>query len=323
MKPLIELERLSIGYDTPEGQVSAVKDVSLSINPREIYALVGESGCGKSTLAASVMRLVAPPGRVTGGRVLFDGVDLTKLTDQEIVRYRGKRIGMIFQNPLDSFNPVLSIGSQISEAIMIDRVPRENALKLTVDILSDMQIADAAQRARSFPFELSGGMRQRAMIGMMISRNPELIIADEPTTALDVTIQAQILQLLVALKESHDVSVLLITHNFGVVAEIADRIGVMYAGALVEEGDVFSLFEAPRHPYTAMLISALPTIRKTQGRLTVIPGNVGRLIDPPGGCRFADRCPYAMDVCRDTPAPWTEENGHRWACHLEGGIPRG
>jgi oligopeptide/dipeptide ABC transporter ATP-binding protein len=323
MKPLIELDRLSIGYDTPDGRVSAVKDVSLSIHPREIYALVGESGCGKSTLAASIMRLVAPPGRVTGGRVLFDGVDLTELTDQEIVRYRGKRIGMIFQNPLDSFNPVLSIGSQISEAIMIDRVPRENALKLTVDILSDMQIADAAQRARAFPFELSGGMRQRAMIGMMISRNPELIIADEPTTALDVTIQAQILQLLTSLKERHDVSVLLITHNFGVVAEIADRIGVMYAGTLVEEGDVFSLFEAPRHPYTAMLISALPTIRKTQGRLTVIPGNVGRLIDPPAGCRFAGRCPYAMDVCRDQPAPWRAEGGHRWACHLEGGMPRG
>ncbi len=323
MSNLIDIQNVSIGYKTDEGEVSAVSDVSLSIAPREIYALVGESGCGKSTLASSIMRLLAAPGKLTGGKILFEGKDLTALSDNEMVAYRGKEIGMIFQNPLDSLNPVLRIGNQISEAIMLDRVPKEEALKLTDSILSNMQIADASKRAQNYPFELSGGMRQRAMIGMMISRNPKLIIADEPTTALDVTIQAQILELLKKLKEQHNVSVLLITHNFGVVAEIADRIGVMYAGTLVEEGDVFSLFESPKHPYTAMLLKALPTIRKHQGRLQVIPGNVERLIDPPKGCRFANRCPYAMDKCVDVPAPWQYEGEHRWACHLEGGIARG
>jgi oligopeptide/dipeptide ABC transporter ATP-binding protein len=222
-------------------------------------------------------------------------------------------------NPLDSLDPVICVGNQISEAIMLDHIPREDALRKAVDIMNDTQIADSEQRAQNFPFELSGGMRQRIMIGMMISRNPKLIIADEPTTALDVTIQAQILDLLTDLKEKQDVSVLLITHNFGVVAEVADRIGVMYAGTLVEEGDVFTLFENPKHPYTRMLIKALPTIRKHEGRLAVIPGTVGGLIDPKKGCRFANRCPYATEKCVEEPALWHTEGDHRWACHLEGG----
>ena len=319
MSSLLSIEHLSIGYRTDAGEVSAVSDVSLQIAPHEIYALVGESGCGKSTLASSVMRLVASPGRVTGGSIHFDGRDLTALSDAEMVQVRGREIGMIFQNPLDSLDPVLRVGNQISEAIMLDHIPREQALRTAVDIMSETQIADPDKRAKNFPFELSGGMRQRIMIGMMISRSPKLIIADEPTTALDVTIQAQILDLLTELKEKQDVSVLLITHNFGVVAEVADRIGVMYAGTLVEEGDVFTLFERPRHPYTRMLIRALPTIRKHEGRLAVIPGTVGGLINPKKGCRFANRCPYAKDICADVPAPWHSEGDHRWACHLEGG----
>ncbi len=322
MSELLSIENLSIGYKTDAGEVLAVSDVSLKIAPSEIYALVGESGCGKSTLASSIMRLVAAPGRVTGGRILFEGKDLTKMSDEEITHIRGKEIGMIFQNPLDSLDPVLRVGNQISEAIMLDHVPRERAIEMAINIMNDTQIADSDQRAQNFPFELSGGMRQRIMIGMMISRNPKLIIADEPTTALDVTIQAQILELLLQLKEKQNVSVLLITHNFGVVAEVADRIGVMYAGRLVEEGDVFTLFENPKHPYTQMLIRALPTIRKHEGRLAVIPGTVGDLTHPPKGCRFSNRCPFAKDRCADVPAPWHEEGGHRWACHLEGGEAR-
>ena len=319
MSELLSIENLSIGYDTDAGEVLAVSDVSLKIEPRQIYALVGESGCGKSTLASSIMRLVASPGKITSGRILFDGKDLTQMSDEEITQLRGKEIGMIFQNPLDSLDPVLRVGNQISEAIMLDHVPREQALQMAINIMNNTQIADSDQRAQNFPFELSGGMRQRVMIGMMISRNPKLIIADEPTTALDVTIQAQILELLLELKEKQDVSVLLITHNFGVVAEVADRIGVMYAGRLVEEGDVFTLFENPQHPYTRMLIQALPTIRKHEGRLAMIPGTVGDLTHPPKGCRFSNRCPFALAKCADTPAPWHVEGDHRWACHLEGG----
>ena len=319
MSSLLSIEHLSIGYKTDAGEVSAVSDVSLNIAPREIYALVGESGCGKSTLASSIMRLVAAPGKVTGGKIMFDGENLTEVSNARMTEIRGKEIGMIFQNPLDSLDPVLRVGSQISEAIMLDHISREEAMKHAVAIMNETQIADSEQRAQNFPFELSGGMRQRIMIGMMISRNPKLIIADEPTTALDVTIQAQILELLTDLKEKQDVSVLLITHNFGVVAEVADRIGVMYAGTLVEEGDVFTLFENPKHPYTKMLIKALPTIRKHEGRLAVIPGTVGGLINPKKGCRFANRCPYATEKCAEEPAPWHNEGDHRWACHLEGG----
>jgi len=321
--PLVQIDGVSIGYHTDEGMVSAVSDVSLSIGKREIFALVGESGCGKSTLASSIMQLIPPPGKQTGGSIHFDGANLSALSEQEIVKFRGREIGMIFQNPLDSLNPVLRVGTQIGEAIMLDRIPREKALEITTAILSDMQIPDAQQRTRNFPFELSGGMRQRVMIGMMISRNPKLIIADEPTTALDVTVQAQILELLKSLRDRQGVSVLLITHNFGVVAEVADRVGVMYAGMLVEEGDVFSIFENPRHPYTQMLIRALPTIRKHEGRLQVIPGSVGGLVDPGPGCRFYNRCPRASQVCEHSPAPWREDGTHRWACHIKGGAGDG
>jgi len=316
---MVQLKDVSIGYESAEGTVSAVNGVSFSIGKREIFALVGESGCGKSTLASSIMQLIPPPGKMTGGSIHLEDVELTALSEQEMVKYRGHDIGMIFQNPLDSLNPVLRAGTQIGEAIMLDKVPREKALEITNAILNDMQIPDPEQRSRNFPFELSGGMRQRIMIGMMISRNPKLIIADEPTTALDVTIQAQILELLKGLRDQQGVSVLLITHNFGVVAELADRVGIMYAGMLVEEGDVFSIFEKPRHPYTQMLIRALPTIRKHEGRLEVIPGSVELFVNSGPCCRFSTRCPKAGEKCKSESAPWHGSKEHRWACH-NGGL---
>ncbi len=315
-KTLLSVENLSISFATSAGRVTAVDDLSFSIQEGEIFALVGESGCGKSTTAAGLMRLIPEPGRITGGTVVFDGEDIMQRTDHEMTEIRGKKIGMIFQNPLDSLNPVYTVGSQIQEAIVLDRIPRDEAMKKVISIFQDVKISDAPQRVKSFPHELSGGMRQRVMIGMMLSRNPQLLIADEPTTALDVTIQAQILDLCKELKSKYQTSILIITHDFGIVAEIADRVGVMYAGKMVEVGDVFRIFEKPVHPYTRLLMRALPQISKKEGRLETIPGTVPNLVDPPSGCRFHTRCPHADALCAESPPPLVAvENDHFVACH--------
>jgi len=316
--PLLSVKDLVIKFNTASGIVNAVEKVSFDVKKGEIFALVGESGCGKSTTALGIMRLIPNPGKICEGEIIFDGNDLLQLKEQEMPKIRGKEIGMIFQNPLDSLNPVYSVGNQIAEALVLDNITRQDAWKRVINIFNDVKIPDPVKRSKSFPHELSGGMRQRVMIAMMLARYPKLLIADEPTTALDVTIQAQILELIKDLRKNYDTSILIITHDFGIVAEIADRVGVMYAGKMVEIGDVFELFENPAHPYTELLMRALPKITKKEGRLETIPGSVPNLISPPEGCRFNPRCPYVTDICkRVQPEIRQIKEGHFFACHRE------
>ncbi len=315
---LLTVRDLKIEFATGAGRFAAVDGVSFEVREGEIFALVGESGCGKSTTALGLMRLIGEPGRIGGGEIHFGGRDILKLSEAEMPAIRGKEIGMIFQNPLDSLNPVYSAGAQVAEAVVLNQIPRAEAWKKVVSVLSDVQIADAPQRAESYPHELSGGMRQRVMIGMMLACRPKLLIADEPTTALDVTIQAQILELIKELKRKYNTAVLIITHDFGIVAEIADRVGVMYAGKIVEVGDVYRVFEQPRHPYTRALLRALPRITKREGRLETIPGTVPNLVTPPSGCRFHPRCPVAREICpQSEPGLRDTGDGHLFACHRE------
>jgi oligopeptide/dipeptide ABC transporter ATP-binding protein len=317
MSALLDVKNLSIDFTTSNGTVKAIDNINFKIKEKEIFALVGESGSGKSTIAFSLMRLLASNGKVTSGSIDFKGKDVLKMTKKEMFDFRGKEIGMIFQNPLDSLNPVMTVGKQVLESIMLDGISKEDAWKEVINIFEDVRIPDAKERIKSYPFELSGGMRQRAMISMMISRKPLLLIADEPTTALDVTIQAQILKIIKKLKNEFNTSVLLITHDFGVVAETADKVGVMYAGNLVEMGSLSDIFKETLHPYTKLLMKALPTISKKEGRLTTIPGMVPNLIDPPTGCRFENRCPYAMKICANTiPILKEYSDEHYCACHL-------
>ncbi|MCR4711183.1 MAG: ABC transporter ATP-binding protein [Clostridia bacterium] len=320
---ILKIRDLAIEFNVPAGIVKAVDGVSFDIKKGEVFALVGESGCGKSTTAMGIMRLIKEPGRISAGSVDFDGTDLVQLSEDEITKIRGKEIGMIFQNPLDSLNPVYTVGYQISEGLIVDKVPKAEAWRLAADVLHDVQIPDVNERLKSFPHEISGGMRQRVMIGMMLCRNPKLLIADEPTTALDVTIQAGIIELMNELRREYGSAILLITHDFGIVADIADRVGVMYAGRLIEVGDVFEIFDHPRHPYTSLLMKALPTITKEEGRLETIPGSVPNLVDLPPGCNFADRCPYAEENCRRVKPELKEvAAGHFCACLREEGDPR-
>ena len=316
-KDLVSINNLSVRFNTSAGIVSAVEKVNFSIRKKEIFALVGESGCGKSTTAYALMRLISEPGEITGGNIIFQDQDLLSLSRKEMFNIRGKKISMIFQNPLDSLNPVIRIRSQVSEAIVLDKISKKEAWEKAVEIIKEVKIPDPDERANSYPFELSGGMRQRVMIGMMISRKPKLLIADEPTTALDVTIQAQILEIIKDLKEEIGTSILLITHDFGIVAEIADRIAVMYAGKIVEIGDVFQIFEKPYHPYTQLLMGSLPRVNKKEGRLKIIFGSVPNLINPPKGCRFHERCPYSKKECHEIEPKMVEiEKGHLCACIL-------
>ncbi|HZK61991.1 MAG TPA: ABC transporter ATP-binding protein [Anaerovoracaceae bacterium] len=317
MRTLLDVKNLSIDYKTSKGIVNAIKDVTFTIREKEIFALVGESGCGKSTIAFALMRLLSKNGSIANGSIVFNGKEVIRMTEKEMADFRGKEIGMIFQNPMDSLNPVMTVGKQVLESILIDKIPKQVAWEKVIKIFEDVRIPDARERIKSYPFELSGGMRQRAMISMMISRKPTLLIADEPTTALDVTIQAQILKVIKRLKDEFKTSVLLITHDFGVVAETADRIGVMYAGNLVEMGSLEDIFNRASHPYTKLLMKALPTISKKEGRLVTIPGMVPNLINLPEGCRFSNRCPNKMDIC-STATPRLKEytDGHYCACHL-------
>ena len=314
---LLRLEHLSIDYKVKGGYLSAVNDVNLSVNRGEILAVVGESGCGKSTIAHSIMNLLPGGNEEVEGKILFKGEDLRKYSRKQMEAIRGKDIGMIFQNPLDSLNPVYKTGKQVEEAILLDGIDRVQAWNKVLELYRDVKMPDAEVRANSFPHELSGGMRQRVMIAMMLSRNPELLIADEPTTALDVTIEAQILEIIKDLKKTYDTAIMLITHNFGLVAEVADKIAVMYAGEVIEYGDVFEIFEKPLHPYTTLLMKALPRKTKHEGRLQTIDGNVPRILDKKPGCRFANRCPYAMEKCKDnTPPEVFVSEEHKCRCFL-------
>ena len=314
---LLTLENLSIQYKVKDGYLSAVNGISCTINKGEVFAIVGESGCGKSTVAHSIMKLLPGNNAEVSGKIDFKGKNLLDFNEEEIEKIRGKEIGMIFQNPLDSLNPVYTVGAQVAEAIELDHVSREDAWKKVIELFKSVKMPDAEERAHSFPHELSGGMRQRVMIAMMISRNPDLLIADEPTTALDVTIEAQILEIMRELKEKNNTAIMLITHNFGLVAEIADRIGIMYAGEMVEIGDVYEIFENPKHPYTKLLMQALPRKTKAESRLKTISGSVPRITEIKNECRFSNRCPYAEEICHTQVPPVVQvADDHMCLCHL-------
>lgn len=319
---LIDIKDLCVEFQSPSGTVHAVDNVSFDIKKGEVFAVVGESGCGKSTTAMGIMQLIKQPGKIAGGEINFDGRDLLKLSADEMTEVRGKQIGIIFQNPLDSLNPVYTVGYQMTEGLLVDKMEKKEAYKLACDMLRDVKISDVEERMKTYPHEISGGMRQRVMIGMMLCRNPKLLIADEPTTALDVTIQASIIELMNELRRKYDSSILIITHDFGIVADIADRVGVMYAGNLIEVGEVFEIFDNPKHPYTRLLMKALPTITKDEGRLETIRGNVPNLAEVKPGCKFADRCPYAKGICyKEKPELKEISEGHLCACLLaEGGL---
>ncbi|MBI3081226.1 MAG: ABC transporter ATP-binding protein [candidate division NC10 bacterium] len=300
---LLSVENLQTYFFTDAGVLRAVDGVSLRIAQGETLGVVGESGCGKTVTALSILRLVPdPPGRIVGGRVTFEGTELLGLDPERMRKMRGSAISMIFQEPMTSLNPVFTVGDQIAEGVRLhQKLSRRAAWDRAVEMLRLVQIPDPDRRAREYPHQLSGGMRQRVMIAMALSCGPRLLIADEPTTALDVTIQAQILELLVRLKEELGMAVMLITHDLGVIADTAQRVVVMYAGRVVEEAPVRDLFANPRHPYTQGLLASIPTLEKGVGgrkRLQAIPGLVPSLLDLPPGCRFSDRCPLAVPECR-------------------------
>ena len=293
---LLDVRGLRTSFFTRDGSVRAVDGIDFHVDRGEIMGLVGESGCGKSVTSLSIMRLIAAPGRIEAGEVVFDGQDLLKLKSDEMRKIRGNRISMIFQQPQSSLNPVWNVGAQIGEVLELHRnMTRRAARGRSIELLQIVGIPDPERRARSFPHEMSGGMRQRVMIAMALACEPELLIADEPTTALDVTIQAQILDLMRNLREETGTAIILITHDLGVVAEMCDRVAVMYAGEIVEQTDTVSLFRDPLHPYTHGLIASIPVVGDVRNELAVIPGNVPNLIDLPKGCRFAPRCRTRID----------------------------
>jgi len=316
MAPLLSVEGLQTHFETGQGVLRAVDGVSFSIERGEVLGLVGESGCGKSVTSLSIMRLVPPPGRVAAGRVLFEGEDLLAKDAEAMRRVRGARIAMVFQEPMTSLNPVFSIGDQIASAILAHSgAGRREAWQRTVEMLDLVQIPSPRQRARDFPHQLSGGLRQRAMIAMALGSGPALLIADEPTTALDVTIQAQILDLLRRLQAERGMAVLLITHDLGVVAELCHRVAVIYGGRIVEMAPVTSLFARPLHPYTRGLLQCLPHPSRFGQPLASIEGVPPDLRQRSTGCRFAPRCSYAVAACRrDEPTLEEREPGHFVAC---------
>ena len=318
MDPLLEVRHLRTHFFSRAGVVRAVDDVSFSLRRGEILGLVGESGCGKSVSSLSLMRLVDQPGRIVSGEIYFEGRDLLALSKEEMRRLRGSRLAMIFQEPMSSMNPVFTIGSQIAEAILVhERVSRGAARERVLRLMRLVGIPDPERRFSQFPHQFSGGMLQRMMVAMALACNPSLLIADEPVTALDVTIQAQILDLIKELRDQTGASILLITHDMGVVAETCDRVAVMYLGKIVETGSLASLFEAPKHPYTVGLFASIPRLEETVEWLHPIPGTVPSPMNLPAGCRFCNRCPHAMPICAEAEPPMLEvAPGHHAACFL-------
>ena len=320
---LLEIRGLKTHFKTDDGWVHAVDGVDLSVDSSETVCLVGESGSGKSVTAMSILKLVPmPPGRIVAGQVLWDGRDLVPLPPAEMQRLRGREIGVVFQEPMTALNPVYTVGEQICEGLRLhEGLSRAAALERATELLALVHISQPSRRVHDYPHQFSGGMRQRVMIAMALACKPRLLIADEPTTALDVTIQAQILDLLTELKERLGMAILLITHAMGVVAEVAQRVVVMYAGQVIEEGSVEEVFERPWHPYTQGLIRSIPRIdadASPGARLVSIPGIVPSLIEPPPGCRFAPRCAHVRAACTQaTPALRAVGTGHRVACILE------
>ncbi len=317
LPPLLEIDGLRTWFQTGAGMAKAVDDVSLSLAQGEALAVVGESGCGKTVLALSILGLVQPPGRLAGGRILFQGKDLAAMPESELRKVRGDKISMIFQEPMTSLNPVLTVGDQVAEAIRLHRKKsRREALAQSAEMLKLVGIPDPVRRLSNYPHELSGGMRQRVMIAMALALSPALLIADEPTTALDVTIQKQILDLMLSLSRSQGAAIILITHNLGVVAETCENAAVMYSGKLVEYAPVPALFREPLHPYTKGLLRSLPKIGHENEPLTPIPGMVPSLTDLPEGCHFRPRCLRAFDKCLAPPPLFPLEDGRLARCWL-------
>jgi oligopeptide/dipeptide ABC transporter ATP-binding protein len=321
-QPLLEIRNLKTYFFTEDGIVKAVDGVDLEVYPGEVLGLVGESGCGKSVTSLSIMRLIGQPGKIVDGEILFEGKDLLKLPEVEMMAVRGNRISMIFQQPQTSLNPVFRVGDQIGEVLNIHQdFGKEAARKRAVELLKLVGIPEAERRAEAFPHELSGGMAQRVMIAMALACVPDLLIADEPTTALDVTIQAQILDLIRNMRTQFGATVILITHDLGVIAEMAHRVAVMYAGQIVEQTSVQTLFKEPLHPYTIGLIGSTPVLGKVREKLDVIPGNVPNLVNLPVGCRFAPRCQarvnHGLTVCTEKEPDLVQiGDGHKIRCWL-------
>ncbi|HZJ24086.1 MAG TPA: ABC transporter ATP-binding protein [Anaerolineales bacterium] len=326
-KPLLEVKGLKTYFYTEDGVVRAVDGVNFEVFPGEVLGIVGESGCGKSVTSLSIMRLISKPGRVDAGEILLDGENLLNMPEEEMIKVRGNRISMIFQQPQTALNPVFKVGDQLAEVLNVHQdMGKEAGWKRAVALLKMVGVPDPERRVEAYPHELSGGMAQRVMIAMALACVPELLIADEPTTALDVTIQAQILDLMREMRQEMGTSIILITHDLGVVAEMAERVAVMYAGEIVEQTDVNSLFDEPLHPYTQGLIGSIPVLGEIKDKLDVIPGTVPNLVNLPPGCRFAPRCQsrikYALTICTEVKPELEEvKPGHFVRCWLYESAP--
>ena len=325
-KPLLEIKDLQVSFDTYAGEVKAVRKVSYSVYPGEAIAVVGESGCGKSVTAQTVMGLIpSPPGRIAGGQILLEGQDLLKLSKSQMQKTRGNEISMIFQDPMTSLNPTLRVGYQISEGLRRHKgMGGREAIDKSIQLLKLVGIPNPEQRIKQYPHEFSSGMRQRAMIALALACGPKLLIADEPTTALDVTIQAQIINLMKQLQQQLGMAIILITHDLGVVAGMCSRVIVMYAGQIVESGSVRDIYYQPQHPYTKGLLSSVPKIGKDRKPLSSIPGTLPDLLNPPPGCSFAPRCRQAMKICWQMSPQETEiAEGHKTSCWLTHALASG
>jgi len=314
---LLRIEGLRTYFYTYAGVVKAVDGVSLSIKQGETVGIVGESGSGKTVTALSIMRIVPPPGKIVSGKILFHGLDLLSESEKSLQGIRGKEIGYVFQDPTSTLDPVYTVGQQLSEVLMRhQKLTRAEAFARTIELLRIVEIPDPEIRANQYPHELSGGTKQRIAIARALSCNPSLLLADEPTTALDVTIQAQILELMKGLKNRFNMSMVLISHDLGIVAETCDRVIILYAGQVYESGTTDQVLQNPKHPYTEALLTSVPHMAMRKGRLSAIPGNIPNLIDPPSGCRFHPRCKYAQQICVDVvPELEVMEEGHIAACH--------
>ena len=321
MAPLLDVRNLKTYFKTDDGLVKAVDGVSFDLNEGETLGLVGESGCGKSVSALSILRLIPfPPGKIVDGEILFDGRDLRNISDEEMRDVRGNQIAMVFQEPMTSLNPVLTVGLQVAEPLEVHKsIRKKKALGRAAELLAKAQIPEAGIRVKAYPHQFSGGMRQRAMISMGLACNPKLIIADEPTTALDVTVQAQLLDLMKDLTRDFGMALIIITHNLGVVARYADRVNVMYAGRIVEKGTADDIYDDPRHPYTLGLMASIPQIdQDDKAKLIPIEGQPPDLANLPPGCAFHPRCIYAVEKCRvDTPRLESVSDHHEKACWID------
>jgi oligopeptide/dipeptide ABC transporter ATP-binding protein len=329
MRPVLEIKDLKIEFGTFEGTSHVLDGIHLTLGRGDTLGLVGETGCGKSITAKAILRLLpVPPARIVSGEILFEGEDLLRKSEEEMKKIRGRRIAMVFQDPMAFLNPVFTIEEQLVDVILAheggdgsriqgERLDRKRAIEKAIELLREVKIPQPESRIKSYPHEFSGGMRQRVLIAMALSHSPQILIADEPTTALDVTIQAQILRLMDELVQRHGHSVLLISHDLGIVARVCRRIAVMYAGNIVESCSTVQLFKKPLHPYTQGLLNSILTFSKREGEAQVIQGVIPDLIEPPPGCRFHPRCPSSMEICEKEKPSWIEsEEGHWVSCHL-------